>query len=658
MIKYFPLLFILLPFSLFAQDVSTDDDELLFDDTKGITVVGTVQTSQQMAVVDREEIERRGAADIADLLQETLGLNIVRYGGYGNQAGINLRGFDSKRMAILVDGVQVNSSMDGRFNLEQIDLNSIERIEVIYGGSDSKYNVSGSFGGVINIVTVKKQMPGLRIGGSVFNTSAMPGEYRGRNGETQSPRWEDLLDTQSCTLFAVYGGGDFSFSTNLFFNRAQNHFLFTDYNERTRRKDNNEVWDTGGSVSLVWELQNLTKLIASSNIYYGDSNFPTSGFSGSFGTQQDFSARQSFMVDMPRAFHDKLAAELSLAWHFNYRDYTPPAAAAGSRHDQQSISVINRWKWFAAERLTLRSGIDYKFIYLDSTEVGNRSRHDGGVYLTAEWTVTERLLVIPSAKAVFTTEGSAAVEIIPKLGILWNITDNFAIKNNYFRNFKFPDFEELYWSGGGAMYGGGNPTLRSEDGWGADIGAAWQNDFAKLEGAFFTQWIKDSIHWFAGTGGIWRPENVGEAVIFGLETKAAFEIPVSIGPVKKIIPSVSYQYLVSYLLSYGYTFASNKRIPYNPEHTVSGSLDFVWSTGSFLISGHFESLRYHNTANTVSLKPCFLLNATVNQKIGDNYSVFGALRNILNTSYESFYDYPMPGITITLGLRVNYDVKK
>jgi vitamin B12 transporter len=54
--------------------------------------------------------------------------------------------------------------------------------------------------------------------------------------------------------------------------------------------------------------------------------------------------------------------------------------------------------------------------------------------------------------------------------------------------------------------------------------------------------------------------------------------------------------------------------------------------------------------------PHFLLNATVNQKMGKYFSTFGTLRNILNESYESFYDYPMPGITLTLGMRINFDI--
>ena len=654
----FRFLVLLLFFSspVFSQEIYEDDfyfseEEFffLFENETGITVTGVIPASQQIDVIEKEQIEQSGASDIVNLLQETLGLNIVRYGAYGNQAGITLRGFDSKRIAFLINGVQADSSMDGKFDITQIDFNSIERIEVIYGGSDSKYNVTGAFGGIVNIITVRKQEQGLRFFASVSNTSTIPGEYRDRGGITQNLHLEDFFDTQNFSLSAAYGGKAFSLTANIFANRAENHFLFTDRYNYTRRKDNNEVQDAGASASFVWELPDLTKLIASSSFYYGDKNFPSSGFSAVYANQLDFSARQNFMIDMPRAFHDDFSMELSLSYQFNRLEYS------ASIHNQHNISAVNRWNWHA-DHLTLRSGIEYRFINLDSTEIGNRGKHDGGIYLTAEYKPLKSFLLTPSAKVIFTSEGSGNIALIPKLGLYWNVKDNFSIRNNYFRSFKFPDFEELYWSGAG---GTGNPNLRPEDGWGADLAASWRiTKSLEFESVFFTQWIKDSIHWFSASGGIWRPENVGEAFLFGFNGAINFESPVSIGLINKISASLSYQYLLSFLLSYGYTFNSGKRIPYNPEHTVNASVEFFWYSGSFSLSGFFESRKYHDTANITALMPVFLLNAKINQKIGSNLNVFAVVRNILNISYESFYDYPMPGLTFTLGIRVSMEAKK
>ena len=634
------------------------DDYLFFEDGAGITITGTLRTSQQMAVISREDIERRGAVDIANILQETLGLNIVRYGPHGNQTGISLRGFDSRRVAFLVNGIPANSPVDGMFDIFQIDPGSIERIEVIHGGSDSRFNISGALGGVINIVTIARQNPGLRLGGSVSNISSMPGRYRGRDGQTHGPRWRDLLDTQNYAFSLAYGGGErngaFSATANVFFNNAGNHFLFTDNMGHIRRSNNNEVWDTGAAASLLWELPNSIRIISSSHFFYGDRNFPAAQSSSFFGSQQDISGRQSFMVEVPRVFHDSLATEASFSWNIARRDFTSPADEV-SRHNHQGVSLINRWNWHPLSGFTLRSGLDYRYTQLNSTDMGRRGRHDGGIFLTVEIRPANQFLIAPSVKAVVASGSTTQITAVPKLGLLWNVSETLTLKNNYFRSFKFPDFEELYWTGGENFFG--NPDLLPQDGIGFDLGMTWNpNRHLRLENVFFAQWIKNSIHWFE-TAGIWRPENVGEAAFFGLSSSIRFEIPVSLGPVEKIIPSLSYQYLLSYLLSFGHTFSSNTRIPYTPQHTVGISLDIPWRTGSLIVSGHFESMRFHDRSNLISLEPYFLLNVAYNQKIGRNLTVFGSLRNILNQSYESFHNYRMPGITLMLGLRVNIEVK-
>jgi vitamin B12 transporter len=662
-----PLLFAMILFSLSAQEAQdnqavegTEDEnweDFLFMEDEGITVTGTAETTQEIKVIDKEEITRRNAPDLATLLQETLHLGFTRYGGYGNQAGVSIRGFDSERIAILIDGVPVNSAQSGDFELSQIDLNAVERIEVIYGGSDTKYNVSGALGGVINIVTTKAQNPGLRLGGSFANTGFLPGYYRNFNREKEKPHGEDLFDTQNLAFFGVYGAEQFSLKFNGFFNRVGNHFLFFDsITETTHRKVNNEVYDGGASASFIWNLPALAKFIASASVYYGDKNIPTAGDSPDKGKQKDFSTRQNLMIDAPVAFIDALSTEGSLTHSWQTLRYEYSSA---SLHDEHFIAAVNRWTWYPNSSITMRFGGDYRFITLDSTDMGDHSRHDGGIYTTGELQFMEKLLlIIPSVKLAFCSTGSQPVTAVPKLGIAVTPLDGLVIKNNWFRSFKYPDFEDLYWasSGTGAMKTEGNPDLKPEDGWGFDLGVSYgYKELLTLESVFFLQWAKDSIHWSSGADG-WKPVNIGEAMFFGLDNKVQLHIPVHFGYVQRISPGVSYQFMKSYLLSYGYTLKSEKRIPYMPEHTLGLSLDISWGSGSVLVSAQYETLRYDDPDNLSKLDPYFLLTLNVNQNIGKNFSVFAVFRNMTNTSYESFKDYPMPGFNFTLGVRAVFDV--
>jgi vitamin B12 transporter len=150
---------------------------------------------------------------------------------------------------------------------------------------------------------------------------------------------------------------------------------------------------------------------------------------------------------------------------------------------------------------------------------------------------------------------------------------------------------------------------------------------------------------------------VGGAFFYGADTRAGNELPFAKGPFKSLGFSLSYQYMMSYLLAYGYTFESNKRIPYMPVHHAGAGAELAWKTGSLSVTGQYEGERYNDTGNFALLKPFFNLTANVNQKIGKNFSAFAVARNILNQSYQSFKDYPMPGITLTLGMRAQFEVK-
>jgi outer membrane cobalamin receptor len=147
--------------SISAQEVEESDNFHDFGESpRDVSITGTAETTQQMTVIDKETIEKSGARDLASLLEEEIDISVTRYGGYGNQTDMNLRGFDTERIASLIDGIPANSPRSGEFDINQIDLNNVERIEVIYGGSDTRYNVSGALGGVINIITIKNRSPG------------------------------------------------------------------------------------------------------------------------------------------------------------------------------------------------------------------------------------------------------------------------------------------------------------------------------------------------------------------------------------------------------------------------------------------------------------------------------------------------------------------
>jgi vitamin B12 transporter len=206
----------------------------------------------------------------------------------------------------------------------------------------------------------------------------------------------------------------------------------------------------------------------------------------------------------------------------------------------------------------------------------------------------------------------------------------------------------------------GNPDLKPEDGWGADLSAEFKyQDWLNIDSTLYGEWTKDSIHW-NNASGLWKPENISHGVFLGLDNRLKVTFPSPPAFLEKPALSLSWRFQPSWLLNGNTGFSDDIHIPYTPRHVLGLSLELPWKTpsrglpGSLTVSGRFESSRYADTANLIELDPYFVLNADVNQKLNENLALFGTIRNILNTHYVSFADYPMPGLTLTAGIRLRY----
>ncbi|MGH8030761.1 MAG: TonB-dependent receptor domain-containing protein [Arenimonas sp.] len=105
-----------------------------------------------VTVLDRAAIERSQAADILELLGRQPGIDIVRTGGPGSLSTLNTRGGNSNHTLVLIDGLRVNSSVQGLFDLAHLPLAQVERIEIVRGPRAALWG-SDAIGGVVQVFT-------------------------------------------------------------------------------------------------------------------------------------------------------------------------------------------------------------------------------------------------------------------------------------------------------------------------------------------------------------------------------------------------------------------------------------------------------------------------------------------------------------------------
>ena len=106
------------------------------------------EVPSSVSVITAKEIEEKNVTSVQEALQHLPGV----YMSQAAQGGIQLRGFSSSDVLVLVDGVQMNDTYGGDVNFNMIPVENIERIEVLRGAASSIYG-GHAVGGVINIIT-------------------------------------------------------------------------------------------------------------------------------------------------------------------------------------------------------------------------------------------------------------------------------------------------------------------------------------------------------------------------------------------------------------------------------------------------------------------------------------------------------------------------
>lgn len=116
-------------------------------------------SAMPVLTIGKKEIEAMGSRRLDEVMKEQTGIAIVNNIGGGSRAvGVQLQGFSSEYVLVLLNGQPLVGRNNENFDLSRISVTNIERIEVIKGASSSMYG-SDAMGGIINIIT--KPIPEL-----------------------------------------------------------------------------------------------------------------------------------------------------------------------------------------------------------------------------------------------------------------------------------------------------------------------------------------------------------------------------------------------------------------------------------------------------------------------------------------------------------------
>ncbi len=157
-------------------------DEVVVTATKTAQKQST--TGKVITVITREQLEKSAGKSLAQVLNEQAG--IIVNGSLNNAGSVQtlfMRGASNGRALILIDGIPLNdpSTITNDFDLNHFSIQDAERIEICKGAQSTLYG-SDAIAGVINIITVKKDLNtpfGYKSTHSAGNRNSFRNQFQG-----------------------------------------------------------------------------------------------------------------------------------------------------------------------------------------------------------------------------------------------------------------------------------------------------------------------------------------------------------------------------------------------------------------------------------------------------------------------------------------------
>jgi len=152
--------FLIVAAAFIGSQLSAQQDTSLLDEvviTANKYPNKTSLTGKVVIIITKEQLERSGGKDLSQILTEQAGIYI---GGANSSAGkdksLYLRGARVDHTLIAIDGVPVYdpSGIGSNFDIRNLSIDQIERIEILKGSQSTLYG-SDAIAGVINIITKK-----------------------------------------------------------------------------------------------------------------------------------------------------------------------------------------------------------------------------------------------------------------------------------------------------------------------------------------------------------------------------------------------------------------------------------------------------------------------------------------------------------------------
>ncbi|HUF73913.1 MAG TPA: TonB-dependent receptor [Gammaproteobacteria bacterium] len=586
-------------------------------------------------VITRDEIERRQARYLTDLLRTVPGFAVAVSGGVGSQAQARARGGEANHVLMLIDGVRANDPASAdEFRWEHFATGNIERVEIVRGPQSALWG-SEAIGAVVNVITRTGSgepaidgyaetgsngsrnlgaNAGGRLGGWTLGGSIESLEADGTN-ISRSGTEDDGASLNAATIRARHDGSDrVTLDAMLRANDATSEFDPVDFVVTGLPTDGNLE---SHSDNLVGSIR--ASIAASDDIawhldaqYYDSKhqNLVDDAWESSTASER---VTYGFGADVRLGEN-----ELSLAIEHEDIDFEQRGAVVfgdpNQNQDVQIASAIAEYRWLAGERTTWILGGRYD------------SHSDFDDALTG------------------------------RLSTAYRLTDRTRLRAGIGTGQKTPTFIERF--GFFPQQFVGNRDLKPESSLSYDLGVdqEWLDGELSISASLYWQELGDEIDGF-----VFDPDTF----LFTAENESmdserrGLELAASWGPTEALSLGLDYTYTDATQPGAG---GGTERELRRPRHSGGVSLSYGAPGGRFeamLLADYGGKSAdiffppFPEPEQRVMLADYWLVDATALFRLRPSLTLFARGTNLLDEDYEQVYGYATPGRAAYVGLRVD-----
>ncbi len=595
-------------------------------------------------------------ANLSDLLTKYSPIFIKSY-GQGGLATASFRGTAASHTQVFWNGLPVNSPMVGEVDLSLLPVFFADDINLLYGSS-SLILGSGALGGSIVIENNADW-------NNRFKISCIQG----------------IGSFQNYQAFFSIGEGSRMFQTNtrVLWETGKNNYPFYNNNTGTFMSQTNDNSSKAGLMQEFY-VRFGTSDILSLKAWGLSSNRNLPQLTTTDNTNDNYKENQrDYSINIVAELKHILTKGLwdfsggittsNMYYYQKYQDTTASDLQDSSAFKSTVYFIKTNYSKSISGQFSLETGLsftnsqanakDFNFSLTAPNELSetsfNAQRLECSAFGRFSALLNKRLELFLLVRQG--SDNSVLLPVIPSFTAEYQLVSNkrLVLDANVARNYHLPTLDDLY------FVPGGNPLLKPEEGYAADIllHQQYKSPQFSVESRIsgYASYINNWIVWNYTSFNLWSPENVNIVFARGFECYMSGDAGY-LNWIYRMRANFSYTRTTSQDRndpgSYG------KQLIFIPMYLYNLLFDAEYHHWYFNYSLNYTGNRYTTSSNDQdSLLPRYLLN---NAAIGKTFNLAKyksdlqlQVNNIFNVQYEPLRGMAMPGINFEFLLRINFN---